>query len=212
MSTTAKGFGFKLVRSPSGAAFARRFPIASGLAVNLFSGDPVKLIGTIVGEGSIDLATGVGTRAGTIAACPILGIFAGCEYTDSTGKLVKSPYWPSGTAQLSGTTAWALVYEGDQHEFEVYADGAVAQLDIGSQADWSLGASPYGSTSTGISNATISATPAADDAQGGFQIVDFVENGTDTAGDTYTRVIVRIANPQLGRSGRVAQNAAGTGA
>lgn len=212
MSTTAKSFGFRLARQPSVHGIPRRFPIASGLAVNLFSGDPVKLIGTIVGEGTIDLATGVGTRAGTIAACPILGIFAGCEYTDSTGKPVKSPYWPTGTTVLSGTTAYALVIEGDQNEFEVYADGAIAAADIGSQADWVLGASPYGSTSTGISNATISATPSADDAQGGFQIVDFVETGSDTAGDTYTRVIVRIANPQLGRAGRTAQNAAGTGA
>lgn len=209
MSTAASAFGFRLARNPNGTAVARRFPIASGLAVNLFSGDPVKLIGTIVGEGSVDLATGAGTRAGTIAACPILGIFAGCEYTDSTGKPVKSSYWPTGTVS---SDAVALVYEGGQNEFEVMADGAIAKLDIGSQADWSMGASPYGSTYTGISNATISATPAADDAQGGFQIIDFVEDGSNTAGDTYTRVIVRIANPQLGLASRTAQNAAGTGA
>jgi hypothetical protein len=138
---------------------------------------------------------------------PILGIFAGCEYTDSTGVPRKSAYWPTGTVS---SDAVALVYEGDQNEFEVQADGAIAKSDIGTQADWANGASPYGSTYTGRSLAMISATPTASGSQGGFQIIDYVEDGKNTAGDTYTRVIVRIANPQLGRAGRVALNDAGT--
>jgi hypothetical protein len=210
MSTTALGFGFRLARQPTVHGIARRFPIASGYAANIFSGDPVSLAGTATGEGTIELSTLDGSRTGTIAAMPILGIFAGCEYTDSTGKPIKSAYWPTGTAQLSGTTAWALVYEGDQNEFEVMADGAIALSDIGSQADWSNGSSPYGSTSTGVASCTVSATPIADNSTGGFQIIDFVEDGKNTAGDTYTRVIVRIANPQLGRAARVVENDAGT--
>lgn len=207
MSTSARAFGFRLTRQPTVHGVVRRFPIATGYAVNLFSGDPVSLSGTATGEGTIELATVDGTRTGAIAAMPILGIFVGCEYTDSTGKPVKSAYWPTGTAS---SDAVALVIEGDQNEFEVMADGAIAKSDIGTQADWSLGASPYGSTYTGISNATISATPTASGSQGGFQIIDFVEDGANTAGDTYTRVIVRIANPQLGRAGRAALNDAGT--
>ena len=209
-TTLTSGFGFRLARQPSVHATPRRFPIASGYAVDIFSGDPVSLAGTVTAEGTIELSTLTGARTGTIAAMPILGIFLGCEYTDSTGKPVKSPYWPSGTAQLSGTTAWAIVAEGDQNEFECYANGAIALSDIGSQADWANGASPYGSTSTGISGAFISATPTASGSQGGFQIIDFVEDASNTAGDAYTRVIVRIANPQLGRAGRVALNDAGT--
>lgn len=210
MSTTSAAFGFRLARQPSVHAVPRRFPIASGYAANIFNGDPVSLAGTATGEGTIELSTLDGSRTGTIAAMPILGIFVGCEYIDSTGKPVKSPYWPSGTAQLSGTTAWAIVIEGDQNEFEVQANGAIALSDIGTQCDWVNGASPYGSTSTGLSLAMVSATPTASASQGGFQIVDFVEDGNNTAGDTYTRVIVRIANPQLGRAGRVALNDAGT--
>lgn len=207
MSTTSAAFGFRLARQPSVHGIARRFPIASGLAVNLFEGDPVKLSGTTAGEGTIDLATSDGTRSGTIAGTPILGIFVGCEYTDSTGVPRKAAYWPTGTVS---SDAFAWVIEGDQNEFEVQADGAIIKGDIGTQANWSLGASPYGSTYTGRSNAMVSATPIADDTQGGFQIIDFIEDGSNTAGDTYTRVIVRIANPQLGRAGRTAQNAAGT--
>jgi len=207
MSTTARAFGFRLTRQPTVHGVVRRFPIATGYAVNLFSGDPVSLAGTATGEGTIELATLDGTRSGTIAAMPILGVFVGCEYTDSTGKPVKSAYWPTGTTSAD---AVALVVEGDQNEFEVMADGAIAKSDIGSQANWSMGADPYGSTYTGISNATISATPVADNSSGGFQIIDFVEDGANTAGDTYTRVIVRINNPQLGRAVRVVENDAGT--
>jgi len=207
MSTTSAAFGFRLARQPSVHGVVRRFPIATGYAANIFSGDPVSLAGTAVGEGTIELSTLDGSRTGTIAAMPILGIFAGCEYTDSTGKPVKAAYWPTGTAS---SDAVALVIEGDQNEFEVQADGVIAKADIGTQCDWVNGASPYGSTYTGLSLAMVSATPTASASQGGFQIIDFIEDGKNTAGDTYTRVIVRIANPQMGRAGRVALNDAGT--
>lgn len=207
MSTTSAAFGFRLARQPSVHGVVRRFPIATGYAANIFSGDPVSLAGTAVGEGTIELSTLDGSRTGTIAAMPILGIFAGCEYTDSTGKPVKAAYWPTGT---TSSDAVALVIEGDQNEFEVQADGVIAKADIGTQCDWVNGASPYGSTYTGLSLAMVSATPTASASQGGFQIIDFIEDGKNTAGDTYTRVIVRIANPQMGRAGRVALNDAGT--
>lgn len=208
MSATNAPFGFMCARSTvGGQSFARTFTIASGYAVNLFQGDPVKLIGTTTGEGSIDLATTDGTRTGTVSGVPILGIFAGCEYTDSTGKPVKSNFWPASTV---ATNIVAYVYEGDQNEFTVQADGAVAALDVGTQADWTGFAAPGGSTTTGRSLATLSATPIADDAQGGFQILEIEKSPDNAAADAFTKVLVRIANPQLGRAPRTAQNAAGT--
>lgn len=210
MSSTNAPFGFRLARQPSVHGAARPFPIASGYAANLFKGDAVKLSGTTTGEGTVDLATADGTRNSTISGVPVLGIFVGCEYTDSTGKPVKANYWPSGTVS-SDAIAW--VVEGDQNEFVVQADGAVILGDIGTQCDLTDifdGAQAGGSTATGLSLQTVSATPIADDAQGQFQIIDFVKDASNTPGDTYTQVIVRIANPQLGRAARTAQNAAGT--
>jgi len=207
MSATNAPFGFRLARQPSVHGAARVFPIASGLAVNLFSGDAVKLVGTITGEGTVDLATTDGTRLGTASNVPVLGIFVGCEYTDSTGKPVKSNMWPTGTV---ASDAIAYVVEGDQNEFVVQADGQIILTDIGTQCNLTGFAAPGGSTATGLSLQTVSATPIADDAQGQFQIIDFVRDGANDPGDAYTQVIVRIANPQLGRAGRTAQNAAGT--
>jgi hypothetical protein len=108
----------------------------------------------------------------------------------------------------SDAVAWVI--EGDQNEFVVQADGAIAAADIGTQCDLTGFGAPGGSTMTGLSLQTVSATPVADDAQGQFQVVEFVKDGSNAAGDTYTQVIVRIANPQLGRAGRTVQNAAGT--
>jgi hypothetical protein len=207
MSTTSAPFGFRLARNSGSAAIPRAFPIVSTYNQNIFAGVPVSLAGTVEGEGGVEIATLTGANDGTVAAMPILGIFVGCEYTDSTGKPVKSNYWPAST---TATNIIAWVIEGDQNEFEVQANGAIAKADIGSQCDWVASASPYGSTMTGISTAMVSASPTASASQGGFQIIDFVEDGSNTAGDTYTRVIVRIANPQMGRAGRVALNDAGT--
>lgn len=206
MSTTNAPFGFRLARQPMVHGIARQFPIASGFAVTLQLGDAVKLSGTTAGEGTIDLATTDGTRSGTVSGVPVLGVFVGCTYTDSTGRYVQDKQWVGGTVS-SDAVAW--VVEGDQNEFVVQADGAVAKADIGTQTNMT-GFSSAGSSLIGISAATVSATPIADDAQGQFQIIDFVEDGENTAGDTYTQVIVRIANPQLGRAARTAQNAAGT--
>lgn len=208
MSTTNAPFGFRLARQPGVHGIARPFPLASGYAVTLQHGDAVKLADTI-GGGTIDLATTDGTRTGTASGVPVLGIFVGVEYLDSTGKPVKDKQWIASTATYGAAAATAWVIEGDQNEFEVQADGAIAKADIGSQCDLT-GFSAAGSTMIGNSIATVSASPVADDAQGQFQVIDFVEDGSNTAGDTYTRVIVRIANPQLGRAARTAQNAAGT--
>ncbi len=212
MSTTNAPFGFRLARQPSVHGTPRPFPLLSGYAVTLQHGDPVNLLGTIgtsSNGGTVGLATTDQTRTGTSPGVPVLGIFVGCEYIDSEGRPVKDRQWTASTATFGSANAIAWVIEGDQNEFVVQADGAIASIKIGSQVDLT-GFSAAGSSYTKTSIATVSATPVADDAQGQFQIMEFVEDGKNTAGDTYTQVIVRIANPQLGRAGRVSQNAAGT--
>ena len=208
MSATALGFGFRLARQPTVHGVARRFPIASGYAANIFSGDPVSLAGTITGEGTIELSTLDGSRTGTIAAMPILGIFAGCEYTDSEGRPVKTDTWTASTATKDSANAIAWIIEGDQNEFVVQADGAVGTIEIGGQFDMIGFAAAGTKFSAQMLNTTTG--PIADDAQGQFQLLEFVEDGKNSQADAYPLCIVRIASPQLGRAGRTAQNAAGT--
>lgn len=214
MSTTSAPFGFRLARQPSVHGTPRPFPLLSGYAVTLQHGDPVNLLGTIgttSNGGTVGLATTDQTRSGTVSGVPVLGIFVGCEYTDSDGKPVKDRQWTASTATKDSANAIAWVIEGDQNEFVVQADGAIGTIEIGAQYDmigFAAAGSSYTKTSATMLNTTTG--PLADDAQGQFQVIEFVEDGSNTAGDTYTQVIVRIANPQLGRAARTAQNAAGT--
>jgi hypothetical protein len=211
MSTTSAPFGFRLARNSGSAAIPRAFPILSGYAASLQQGDAVSLLGTIgttSNGGTVGHATSDQARNGTVAGTPVLGIFVGCEYTDATGKPIKDSTWPAGQTTLGSANAIAWVIEGDQNEFVVQADGAIGTIEIGAQFDM-IGVAAAGSLfSAQMLNTTTG--PLADDAVGQFQLLEFVEDGANTQADTYPLCIVRIANPQMGRSARAAQNAAGT--
>lgn len=80
------------------------YTIASALAENIFSGDPVDLTGS---GRNIALAT-----AGTNN--PIVGIFAGVNYVDANGEQQFRPRWISGTV---ATEIEALVHDDPLTEF-----------------------------------------------------------------------------------------------
>ncbi len=155
------------------------YKIASGASGNIFSGDLVKMTntGTILVAGATDN--------------PVLGVFQGCQYTDSTGEVVYSAYWPNGTV---ASDAVAFVVDDPNSLFEVQsaATGSVVQTVVGNNAD-----SVYttGSTITGISALEISGTTAATSAQ--LRIVGVStdpENSTLGTGSASTNVnlIVKI--------------------
>ena len=189
MSSTSAPFGFRAANHPSGLVRPKAYTIASGYAVNLFSGEPVKL----VDAGTVQLATSDGTRSGTIAGTTLLGIFAGCEYRDATGKPTVSPFWPASTSATE-ITAW--VYDDPETLFEVqYANPGTAgtdsvQTSVGEQCDFALSASPYGSTATGLSNSYLGAIETTGTGQ--FQITGFARQITDSLTDAYVVATVRI--------------------
>jgi len=125
------------------------YSIASGATGNIFSGDLVKMLntGTILVAGATDN--------------PVLGVFRGCQYTDSNGDVIFSPYWPSGTVT---SDAVAFVVDDPNALFEVQsaATGSVVQTVVGNNADTVY---TSGSTKTGISAVEISGTTAATSAQ-----------------------------------------------
>lgn len=189
MSATNAPFGFMAAKHPSGMIRAREYTIASGYAANIFNGDPVKL----VTAGTIQLGTSDGTRTGTVDNISLLGVFAGCSYVDSTGKPNFSSYWPTGQV---ATEIKAYVYDDPETFFLVQADGSVAAAGIGDQADWTGFTAPGGSTTTGRSLATLSSTLVGAGQQGQFRIVEFDHSVDNAAGDTYTKVLVKIAEHQ----------------
>jgi len=185
MSSTSAPFGFRPSYHNSGQMRPKAYTIASGYAVGIFSGDPVKL----TDAGVIQLGTSDGTRSGTVDGISLLGIFAGVEYTDSTGKPVVSNQWP---ASSSATYIVAYVYDDPETLFDVQYDnpssGTTVQTAVGEECDWTV-ASPGGSTSTGLSNTKLTAIQAT---SGQFQITSFAYGVDNALTDAYVVATVRI--------------------
>ena len=185
MSAISAPFGFRPSYHNSGQMRPKAYTIASTYAATIFSGDPVKL----TDNGVVQLGTSDGTRSGTVDGISLLGIFAGCQYLDASGKPTISPFWPGGT---TGTEIVAWVYDDPETLFDVQytnpSAGTTVQTAVGEECDWTV-ASPGGSTQTGLSNCQLTAIQAT---SGQFQITGFQYNITDSLTDAYVVVTVRI--------------------
>ena len=187
MSSTSAPFGFRPSYHNSGQMRPKAYTIASTYAANIFSGDPVKL----TDNGVIQLGTSDGTRSGTTDGISLLGIFAGCQYNDASGRPVVSPFWPSGA---TGTEIVAWVYDDPETLFDVQYTNpgtpgvTTVQTAVGEECDWTV-ASPGGSTQTGLSNTQLTVIQAT---SGQFQITGFAYNINDSLTDAYVVVTVRI--------------------
>jgi len=185
MSSTSAPFGFRPSYHNSGQMRPKAYTIASTYAATIFSGDPVKL----TDNGVVQLGTSDGTRSGTVDGILLLGIFAGCQYLDASGKPTISPFWPGGT---TGTEIVAWVYDDPETLFDVQytnpSAGTTVQTAVGEECDWTV-ASPGGSTQTGLSNCQLTAIQAT---SGQFQITGFGYNINDSLTDAFVTVTVRI--------------------
>jgi hypothetical protein len=165
----------------------KAYTIASTYAANIFQGDPVKL----TDNGVIQLGSSDGTRDGTTDGISLLGIFAGCQYLDASGKPTISPFWPSGT---TGTEITAWVYDDPETLFDAQYTNpgtpgtTTVQTAVGEECDWTV-ASPGGSTRTGLSTTQLSVIQAT---SGQFQITGFAYNINDSLTDAYVVATVRI--------------------
>ena len=191
MSATSAPFGFRPSFHNSGQIRPKAYTIASTYAANIFLGDPVKL----VDAGTIQLGTSDGARTGTVDGILVLGIFAGCEYNDATGKPTVSNFWPTGT---TATNITAYVYDDPETLFDVqYANPGTpgtttVQTAVGEQCDWTATA-PGGSTSTGLSATSLTVIQAT---AGQFQITGFQNVPNDSLTDAYVTATVRINEHQ----------------
>ena len=154
------------------------YDILTGTTGSIFSGDPVKMVST----GGIAVAA-----AGDL----LLGVFQGCKFTNSSGEVIFSPFWPTLTAS---SDAVAFVVDDPDATFEIQsaATGSVVQTVVGLNADIVYTA---GSTVNGRSNVDLSGTMATGTAQ--CRIIGFSndpENNALGTGSLSTNVnmIVKI--------------------
>ena len=187
MSSTSAPFGFRPSFHNSGQMRPKAYSITTGYAANIFAGDPVKL----TSDGVIQLGTSDGTRSGTTDGITLLGVFAGVQYNDASGKPTISPFWPASTT-ATNITAW--VYDDPETLYDVqYANPGTPGTDsvqtaVGAECDWRV-ASPGGSTQTGLSNTWLT---VAQSTSGQFQITGFAYDINDSLTDAYVVVTVRL--------------------
>jgi hypothetical protein len=186
MALTAAPYGLRPVKRADGMPYAgatSQYLIdPAGEATNLFYGQVVH----IGADGYIALSTATGAD-GTTNAFPTgttltgsLGVFVGCEYVNSSGQLVQAQYYPSGTS--NGDAIKAYVVDDPNVLFQVQADGAMDQSDIGANTFFAAAQSTStGSTTTGNSTSAVDATTVTTTAA--FRIVSAVSPITDAFPD-----------------------------
>ncbi len=200
MSATSAPFGLRPAFHPSGLDRAQALAngITSGLAVNILKGQPV-VYTTAATVGSTGAANGTIIPAGTpgnsaaTSGYQVAGAFAGVEWTDTTGRRRVSNYWPASTAYQTGSCV-AYFYNDEKIVYEIQADGSMAQTSIGNEYNFSN--ITAGSTTTGLSQATLaSASAQTNGAQGQMRVVDLAPYVDNAWGDAYT--IVRVTLPYV---------------
>ena len=185
MSATSAPRGLKPVSLLGGLPFAgstREFLIKSGYSTAIFNGDVVGLADT---ANSTD--DGFLVREAVASEVNPIGVFLGVSYTDpNTNQLTFRQYYPGC---IAASDIKAVVSVNPFTLYEVQADGAIAQTQLGMTAD--LVQTQAGSTVTGNSGIQLDASTAS---VGGecWKIVDFVERAGSTIGDAKTDVIVMM--------------------
>ena len=190
MASSAAPYGLKPLNLIGGQPYAgstRQIKIASGYGTNIFNGSIV----AIVAGGTIEIVTTNGDDSTTFPAGTV-GVFVGCTYTDPNSKQkLFSQYWPASTV---ASDAMAYIVDDPDCLFQVQADGAVTQADLGQNVHLAeVQSTSTGSTTTGNSDIAVSATTAAT-ATWAFRIVDFVDAPGSSIGDAATDLIVKF-NP-----------------
>ena len=118
MSATSAPFGLRAVYSPSGVVRPAAYTITSGYATTIYSNQPVKIVPSSTGEGTI-AAAAVGDR--------FIGTFCGVEFTDTDGRRRVSNNW---TASTSATDIVCYVTPDPTIVYEIQSNAALTVAAI----------------------------------------------------------------------------------
>jgi len=192
MSSTNAPFGLRPAFHPSGLDRAQA--LANGIQAVSTSGNVSAGYATTILKGQpVKMNTG-GYIVVAAAGDAFLGAFAGVEWTDSTGRRRVSNYWPANESFLVGSVV-AYFYSDQNIVYEIQTDGTMAQTAIGDEAD--LSNTTAGSTTTGLSQATLSTTLAGSGNTAQMRIVDIGPYADNAWGDSYVIVRTTIAKYQF---------------
>lgn len=180
MSSVSQPFGLRPVYSPSGVVRPTAYSILTGYASNILQNQPVKIVTSSTGEGTI-AAAAIGDR--------FIGTFQGVEFTDTDGRRRVSNKW---TASLAATDIVAYVTLDPTIVYEIQSNAALAVADIGKQYDFTTIGT--GSTVVGISQMMLDVASAA--ANASFRLIGITPGPDNNWGDTYVIAQVQISEHQ----------------
>ena len=188
MSATSAPFGLRPAYFPTGLERAQALAngITSGYSTAILKGQAVQYSPN---AGVILPVLDTTTNSGLVS-----GAFAGVEWTDTTGRRRVSNYWPASTTFITGSCI-AYFYNDQQIVYEIQADGSIPQTAVGNEAN--LSNFTAGSTTTGLSQMTLSASLVGSGSAGQFRIVDLAPAVDNAWGDAYTVVRVQVSKPQF---------------
>ena len=179
MSSTSAPFGLRPAYSPSGVIRPTAYTITTGYATTIYQNQPVKIVPSSTGEGTI-AAAAVGER--------FIGTFMGVEYTDANGKRTYSNKW---TASTAGTDIVAYVTLDPSIVYNIQTNAAVSVSDIGKQYDFTAAS---GNTTTGLGSQMLDVSSAASTAS--LRLIGITPGPNNAWGDTYVIVQVQISEHQ----------------
>jgi len=127
------------------------------------------------------------------------GVFNGCQYDDPTraNKPTWKNYYPGSINITTGIIACEVLDDPAQL-FIVQANGAVAQANIGKNADPTAGTT--GSTTSGVSAGSLDYASIAKTQALTFKIVGLYDAPGNAFGD-YAQVVVKLNQHQYGSVG-----------
>ena len=180
MSSVSQPFGLRPVYSPSGVVRPTAYSILTGYAANILQNQPVKIVTSSTGEGTI-AAAAIGDR--------FIGTFQGVEFTDTDGRRRVSNKW---TASTAATDIVAYVTLDPTIVYEIQSNAALNVTDIGKQYDFTTIGT--GSTVVGISQMMLDVASAA--ANASFRLIGITPGPDNNWGDTYVIAQVQISEHQ----------------
>lgn len=176
--------GFTPVRHLSGGVIrTNKYQIATDTASAIFTGDCV----TLTADGVITVAAADSTS--------ILGVFAGCEFTNEAGEQVFSKHWPAAQATKGDANGIAYVYDDPNIIYKAQTVSGTAATENMIGAWWDLTATA-GSTTTGRSAMEVNVGASAQDT---FRILALVEE-PDNSWAEHAKVEVIINDYNLAKN------------
>lgn len=180
MSTVSAPFGLRPDYHPSGVTRPTMYSIRTGYAANIFLNQPVRIVPSSTGEGTIEAAA---------IGVDFIGTFQGVEWTDTDGRRRVSNKW---TASTAGTQINAYVTLDPSIVYEIQANGTLDVDSIGKQFDYTT--ITAGNATVGLSQLMLDTGSSASNAQ--LRVIGLTPGPDNAWGDNFPVVQVQISQHQ----------------